>query len=105
MLNLSNHFNKHKKVYFRIAILAIVFFFIPNIALGATTDEKGMQIYKKLVSYGKWVVIIKCLLETIQSVMNGDVQKAKTNFFGYMLGLVIMLSLPAVVGQIEELFQ
>jgi hypothetical protein len=81
----------------------------PEIAHAAdsfTSMEVGARrIHTKVVMVGKWVIIIKGSIDCIQSILNGDVGRAKQQFFGYLLCFGIMLALPWGLDEVEGLFQ
>lgn len=73
----------------------------------ATTgiDAGARRIHGTIVGVGKWVIIIKGSLDCIQSVLNGDVQGAKKQFFGYLMVFGIMMALPWGMDEIEAIFK
>lgn len=79
---------------------------IPAVVEAAIGIEAGgRRIHGTLVGVGKWVIIIKGSIDCIQSVLNGDVAKAKQQFFGYLLCFGIMLALPWALDEVEGIFK
>ena len=68
-------------------------------------DAGGRRLHAKIVNIGKWVIVVKGSIDCIQSVLNGDFQRAKQQFFGYLLCFGIMLALPWGLEQVEALFE
>ena len=97
----------HKIVEISMGIgIAFAVFFIPALVEAAIGIEAGgKRIHGTLVGVGKWVIIVKGSIDCIQSVLNGDVSKAKQQFFGYLLCFGIMLALPWALDEVEGIFQ
>lgn len=72
-------------------------------ALGV--EAGGRRIHATIVSVGKWVIIVKGCIDCIQSVLDGDVARAKRQFFGYLMCFGIMLALPWGLDEVEGLFR
>lgn len=68
-------------------------------------DAGGRRLHAKIVNIGKWVIVIKGSVDCIQSVLSGDLQRAKQQFFGYLLCFGIMLALPWGLDEVEALFK
>lgn len=105
MLKFTSHFRKNKAFYIQVGITATVMFLSPSVALASSLDDGGMNIYWKLVSIGKYVILGKGVVECIQSALNGDYDKAKHGFIGYLMCFGLMLALPSAMNQIEGLFK
>lgn len=74
-------------------------------AAGATgIDAAATKLYRKLLNVGKWVIIVKGGIDTIQSVVQGDMHHAKKNFLGYVLVYTILLALPWGLNQVDSMF-
>ncbi|OMF54661.1 hypothetical protein BK138_16000 [Paenibacillus rhizosphaerae] len=67
-------------------------------------DVAAEKIYKKLMNIGKWVIVIKGGIDTIQSAVQGDLQSAKKNFLGYLMVYVVLWALPWGLKQVDILF-
>ena len=98
-----------KKIYKEVltcAGVATVMILVPATAEAASSiDASGMRIYKMVVSIGRWVIIVKGSIDCIQSVLAGDFQSAKRQFFGYLMCFGIMLALPWGMNEIEAMFR
>lgn len=112
------HVSKHKTIY-RIGALTLTMIFAGGLeafaapyvdGISAVGDSQGIdagasRIYTKLVSVGKWVIIIKGAFDTISSTVQGDFIAARKSGLSYMLVYVILLGLPWAFKQIEGLFE
>ncbi|EHQ92108.1 hypothetical protein [Desulfosporosinus youngiae] len=105
MLRLTSHFRRHKTLCIQVGITAVVMFLSPTVALASSVDDGGMKIYWKIVNVGKYVILVKGAVNSIQSVLDGDYEKAKHQFIGYLICFGAMLALPGALNQIEELFK
>jgi hypothetical protein len=86
--------------------LTVALVAVPAVASAATgIDAGGMRIYSTIVSIGKWVIVVKGVIDCIQAVLAGDFQMAKRQFFGYIMCFAIMLGLPWSMNEIERIFQ
>ncbi len=74
-------------------------------AFSGSIDASGRELHAKIVNVGKWIIVIKGSMDCIQSVLNGDVSRAKQQFFGYLLCFGIMLALPWGLDEVEALFR
>lgn len=70
---------------------------------GTGIDQAGKKLYQQLLSIGRWVIIFKGAIDTIKSVADGDFDKAKTRFLGYVITYVLLLGLPWAFDQIDKL--
>ena len=99
------HLKKYGAVYAQIIIYAGVIFFSPSDVFAAgSLDASGNAIYKKIIGIGKWVIIIKGGIDTIQNVMGGDFDSAKKSFLGYLMVYGVLFALPWGMEQIETVF-
>lgn len=73
-------------------------------AAGTGIDVAASKIYRKLLNVGKWVIIVKGGVDTIQNVVQGDMHSAKKNFLGYMLVYTVLLALPWGLNQVDSMF-
>lgn len=103
----KNFFNK--KLLRCVGVTAVTILLISCSPLPAQAalgiESGGMRIYSSIVSLGKWVIIIKGSIDCIQSVLAGDFQSAKKQFFGYLMCFAIMLGLPWAMNEIEVMFK
>jgi hypothetical protein len=72
---------------------------------GDVIDRKANVIYGKLLLLGKWVIIIKGAIDTINNMVKGDTDTAKKSFLGYLLIYVILHSLPWAMNEVDNLFK
>lgn len=78
---------------------------LPGTSHAATgIDAVADKLYKKLLNVGKWVIIIKGGIDTIQNAVQGDLQSAKKNFLGYLLVYVVLWALPWGLKQVDVMF-
>ncbi|TVY07194.1 hypothetical protein [Paenibacillus cremeus] len=70
----------------------------------AGIDVKADQVYKKLLTIAKWVIVFKGGIETIKSVADGDHGAVKKNFLGYGVTYAILWGLPWMMKEIDKLF-
>jgi len=102
---IANHLESNKKLYLGIGYSVVVAtLFDPSMCF-AGIEDGGRRIHSKIVSVGKWVIIIKGSIDTIQAVLNGDFPAAKKLFFSYLLCFAIMLGLPWGMDEIEGVFK
>jgi len=91
-------------------IIVLMIVLIPMVVFGASSDAgKGIEsgarrIHGTIILVGKWVIIVKGSIDCIQSVLNGEVARAKQQFFGYLLCFGIMMALPWALNEVEGLF-
>lgn len=99
-----------KDVIIKVAgVAAALLIGIPDVthAAGYTVtgiDAAASQIYRKLLNVGKWVIIVKGGIDTIQSAISGDLQSAKRNFLSYLLVYVTLWALPWGLKQVDTMF-
>lgn len=101
------HFRKHGILYAQIVLTAVGIILVgPHAAFaaGGSLDDKGMLIYRKIISLGKWVIIIKGGIDMIQTVSQGDFQTAKQHFMAYLLIYAALLALPWGINQVDSAF-
>lgn len=67
-------------------------------------DKGAYEIYKKLLSVGKWIIIIKGGIDTINAMMAGDHGAAKKGFLTYLVVYLILNGLPWAMDQVDGLF-
>lgn len=101
----KDHFKKHWKLYAQVGVIAAGSILLDPTTAFASIDSGGARIHSKLVGVGKWVVIIKGTIDSIQSVLNGDITTAKKQVLGYLLCFAIMFGLPWGLNEIEGTFK
>ena len=102
---IKTHITRNKNFYLNLTFaVAGAIVLDPSIAF-AGIEDGGARIHSKLVSVGKWVIIIKGSIDTIQSVLNGDFEVAKKSFFSYLLCFAVLLALPWSLNEVEGVFK
>ena len=101
----KQHLETNKYVYLNVGIsLALALLFSPTEAF-AGIEDGGRRIHAKIVSVGKWVIIIKGSIDVISSILNGDIGTAKKAFFSYLLAFAVMLAFPWALDEVEGVFR
>lgn len=109
ILKLQRHLKKHHIKYKVIGTTLIIFvaggidFATPALAASGI-DEAGYQIYRKFLSVGKWIIMLKGGAHTIKSLSAGDTDGAKKHFFSYLLIYLVLLAMPWAFDEIDRLF-
>ncbi|CDN41703.1 hypothetical protein [Paenibacillus sp. P22] len=107
------HVERHKLIY-RIGAITIMVLlgagglhqvFAASDASGLVLDVGAQKLYHKLISIGKWVIIIKGAFDTIQATVQGDFVQARKSGLAYLMVYAILLGLPWAFGQVELLFE
>lgn len=104
------HFDRHHIAYkvagsFIIISLAGGVDFASTASAATNIDAAGRSIYFKIVDIGKWFIISKGGFDTIKSMMQGDADSAKRNFFSYLIVYVVLLGLPWGFDTVEDVFK
>jgi hypothetical protein len=103
---MSDHVKNNKSVYLQAGIMAAgAIVLSPDTTIAAGIDVGGQRIYSKLISIGKWVIIIKGGIDIIQTVSNGDFESARKHFMQYLLIYGTLFALPWGLDEIEGLFR
>jgi hypothetical protein len=75
-------------------------------AAGAVGIDAGAYVlYKKLLLIGKWIIIVKGGIDTINAMIQGDHGAAKRGFLTYLVVYLILNGLPWAMGQVDSLFK
>ncbi|NRD80253.1 hypothetical protein HPT25_23305 [Bacillus sp. BRMEA1] len=102
------HFKKNKKVYIRVGLmtasisLSVIHPAFAASGLGTGFDDLGYQIYRQLLSIGKWVIIVKGGWDVIRATLSNDYVKAKKDFISYLLAYVFLLILPEAMDYADR---
>jgi hypothetical protein len=67
-------------------------------------DIHARELYNKLLLVGKWIIIIKGAIDTINNVVQGDFGTAKRSFLGYLIVYMILNGLPWAMDEVDGLF-
>lgn len=98
--------SKFYKAVLVTSITATGLFFFPGVAEAISDiDAGGKKIHAIVVNVGKWVIIVKGTIDCVQAVLDGDFQKAKRQFFGYLMCFAIMIALPWSLDEVEAIFR
>ncbi|MGI0016639.1 MAG: hypothetical protein ACREBU_24715 [Nitrososphaera sp.] len=105
----KKHIVQNKSFYIVVGGMTMFFLFCgfdgAAVAAGSNGIDRGMSaLYKRLISIGKWILVIKGAIDVIQSVTTGDFEIAKKRALGYLLSFLILLGLPWAFGEMERLF-
>jgi hypothetical protein len=68
-------------------------------------DIQARQLYSKLLLIGKWIIIIKGAIDTINNVVQGDFGTAKKSFLGYLIVYMILNGLPWAMDEVDTIFK
>lgn len=98
--------SKKTETIIKVAFIGLTtFVMFTDVTFAASSiDTAANAIYRKLLNIGKWVIIIKGGIDTIQNAVQGDLQSAKKNFLGYLLVYVVLWALPWGLKQVDILF-
>lgn len=100
------HYQKNRKLYINVFIItAGILIGSYDIVFAGGIDSGGKRIYSKLIEVGKWVIIIKGGIDTIQKASQGDFDGSKRSFLSYLLIYTILWALPWGMNQIDEVFK
>jgi hypothetical protein len=103
----KRHIQRNKSFYITVAGTTVVFLFcgLDGSALASSgIDDRARIIYNRLVSIGKWIVIVKAAIDVIQTATNGDFAQVKTKILGYLIVFLTLLGLPWAFEELERLF-
>jgi hypothetical protein len=74
-------------------------------AAGTLGIEKGAyEMYKTLLMVGKWIIIVKGGIDTVNAMLQGDHAAAKRGFLTYLVVYLILNGLPWAMDQVDGLF-
>lgn len=99
---------RNRKIGYTLAASTLVFIsgFDSGAAYAAESviDEKAYIVYDKLLVVGKWVIIVKGGMDTINNTVQGDFSSAKKSFLSYLMVYVCLNGLPWAMDQVDALF-
>ena len=103
----ERHFKKYGFVYKVAGTTAIILVAGGGFdyAFASTGIEVGaQQLYSKLLSLGKWIIIFKGGFDIIKRMTDGDFDGAKKGFLSYLIVYIFLLGLPWAMDQVDALF-
>lgn len=65
----------------------------------------GYVIYKKLLAVGRWIIIIKGGIDTVNSMVQDGGGAAKRNFLTYLIVYLVLKGLPVAFDWVDVAFQ
>lgn len=78
---------------------------VPDIAFAQSSiDIAAHRIYGNLLTIGKWIIIIKGGIDTINYVVKGDIVTARKSFMGYLVVYMVLQGLPWAMNEVDKLF-
>lgn len=106
------HVERHKLIY-RVGAITIMVLLgagglehaFASVGDGSGLDVGAQRFYHKLVSIGKWVIIIKAAFDCISNTVQGDFVAARKSALAFILVYGILLGLPWAFGQVETIFE
>lgn len=94
-----------KKLLLRTTVTTVVYFSGFDLVSASNGIDHGARIvYDKLLSVGKWIIIIKGGIDTINNVVQGDFGVAKKSFFSYLVVYLILNGLPWAFDEVDTIF-
>jgi|SRR5690606_14511032 len=101
----GTHKTNYKKVATYTGIATIAILLVPSDVYASSSIDQGARvIYGKLLEVGKWIIIIKGALDTINNVVQGDFNTAKKSFFGYLVVYMVLQGLPWAMDEVDKVF-
>lgn len=100
---------RKKKVYkaaIKTGLTATILFSTPHIGLAAGTgiDAGAKVIYDKILLVGKWIIIVKGAIDTINNTAQGDFASAKRSFLSYLIIYLILKAFPWAMNEVDNVF-
>jgi hypothetical protein len=100
---------RKKKVY-KVAIKAglttTILLSTPHIGFAAGTgiDVGATKLYDKILLVGKWIIIVKGAIDTINNTAQGDFASAKKSFLSYLIIYLILKAFPWAMNEVDSMF-
>lgn len=87
--------------------LTTAFLLVPDQVAEASTgiDASARNIYSKLLNVGKWIIIIKGGIDTINNSVKGDFDSAKKSFLSYLIVYLVLNALPWAMDEVDNVFR
>ena len=107
-VKVNRHFKKYGFVYKVVGSTAMIIVAGGGLdyafAAGTGIEAGAQQLYTKLLSLGKWVIIFKGGFDIIKRMTDGDFDGAKKGFLSYLIIYIFLLGLPWAMDQVDSLF-
>ena len=107
-VKIDRHFKKYGFVYKVVGSTALIIVAGGGLdyafAAGTGIEVGAKQLYAKLISLGKWVIIFKGGFDIIKRMTDGDFDGAKKGFLSYLIVYIFLLGLPWAMDQVDTLF-
>jgi hypothetical protein len=101
----ERHFKKYGFVY-KAAGISIILLTSGGTVLASSGIEAGAaQLYSKLLSIGKWIIIFKGGFDIIKNMASGDFDSAKKGFISYLVVYVFLFGLPWAMNEVDSIFK
>lgn len=79
--------------------------FSGTVSASSGIDDAARGIYSKLLLVGKWIIIIKGGIDTVNNVVQGDFGTAKKSFLSYLVIYIILQGLPWAMDEVDKTFK
>jgi hypothetical protein len=104
-VKIERHFKKYGFVY-KAAGISIILLTSGGTVLASSGIEAGaQQLYSKLLSIGKWIIIFKGGFDIIKNMASGDFDSAKKGFISYLVVYVFLFGLPWAMNEVDSIFK
>jgi hypothetical protein len=104
-VKVERHIKKYGVVY-KAAGISIILLASGGTALASSGIEAGAaQLYSKLLSIGKWIIIFKGGFDIIKNMASGDFDSAKKGFISYLVVYVFLFGLPWAMNEVDSIFR
>lgn len=105
---IAQHLKKHR-IKYQIIGLTLIIFATGGLdgsvfAASSGIDAGASKIYHKLLSIGKWVIVVKGAFDTLQNTLQGDFASARKAFLQYLMVYVLLLAFPFAMDEVDKLF-
>lgn len=84
--------------------LAITFSGLDIVNATSGIDIQARKIYDKLLTVGKWIIVIKGGIDTINHSVQGDFDTAKKSFLSYLIVYLVLNGLPWAMDEVDKVF-
>lgn len=104
---IAQHLKKHRIKYQIIGMTLIVFAtggFDGSVFASSGIDVGANKLYSKVLSIGKWVIIVRGAWETLNNAIQGDFGTAKKAFLQYLFIYVLLLAFPVAMNEVDKMF-